>query len=205
MKRGESEKSIDRTALLNYLIGEKQYRDYLEIGVQKTNNNFNKVIAPYKEGVDPNVDCTYRMTSDEFFKTIPKDKKYDIIFIDGLHLESSASRDIENSLSHLRASGCIVLHDCNPTARKYQKKKPGPRGIWLGTVWKAIVKLRMTRKDLFVCVVDCDWGCGFIKRGSQELFSVPQKQKNLTYRRLKKYRKELLNLVSYEEFVRMNI
>ncbi len=86
MRRGESEESIDRTALINHLIEKKHYRDYLEIGVQNSKNNFNKVIVPHKEGVDPNVDCTYRMTSDEFFKTIPKDKKYDIIFIDGLHI-----------------------------------------------------------------------------------------------------------------------
>jgi hypothetical protein len=200
-----SESVIERTALLNHLIEKNHYMDYLEIGVQKSNNNFNKVIAPHKEGVDPNVDCTYRMTSDAFFRMLPKEKKYDIIFIDGLHFESNTSRDIQNSLQHLRAAGCIVLHDCNPTARKYQRERPGPKGIWLGTVWKAIAKLRMTSKNLFICVVDCDWGCGFIKRGSQELFSIPHKQKKLKYRVLKKFRKELLNLISYEEFLKMNI
>jgi len=196
---------IDRTTLINRLIEKNHYQDYLEIGVQNSDNNFHKVNVPHKEGVDPNVDCTHRMTSDAFFKTLRKDRKYDIIFIDGLHLESNASRDIINSLNHLRKGGCIVLHDCNPTARKYQREKPGPKGIWLGTVWKAIAKLRMTRNDLFVCVVDCDWGCGIIKRGSQELFSLPGKRKKLSYRTLKKHRKMLLNLVSYDEFHRMKI
>ena len=191
---------MKRTDIINHLIDKYNYSTYLEIGVQKSQNNFKAVKAPIKEGVDPNVECTYKMTSDQFFRSIPEDKMYDLIFIDGLHLEDQALRDIENSLKHLNPSGIIVVHDCNPPARKYQRKRPPLKGIWPGTVWRAIAKLRMMRKDIFICVVDTDWGCGIIKRGSQKPFTPHVKNPVINYCFLKKYRKKLLNLVSIEEF-----
>lgn len=73
--------------------------------------NWVGVAAEIKHGVDPNVDTTYRMTSDEFFKNYIK-QKYDIVFVDGLHLHEQVYRDIINSLNNLNENGVIVVHDC---------------------------------------------------------------------------------------------
>ena len=57
------------------------------------------------------------MTSDEFFdflRTNEFDRKYDVIFIDGLHKSYQVKKDILNSLQFLNPKGYIVLHDCNP-------------------------------------------------------------------------------------------
>jgi hypothetical protein len=57
----------------------------------------------------------------------------------------------------------------------------------------------MTRPDLAMCVVDTDWGVGVVTRGTQELFpAVPDQE--LTYAFLERHRKELLNLVTKQEF-----
>jgi hypothetical protein len=67
---------------------------------------------------------------------------------------------------------------------------------WNGTVWKSFAKLRMTRPDLEMYVIDTDWGVGVIRNGSQELF--PSENINideLKYELLENNREELLNLI----------
>lgn len=190
-----------RTHVINYLIKQKKYKRYLEIGVRTPSLNFDNINCEYKDGVDPNPisSCKYIMTSDEFFKKIPESKKYDIIFIDGLHLCYQVLKDINNSLKHLSMKGTIVLHDCNPISMRAQFEifKGGRK--WNGTVWKAFAILRMTRKDLFMYVIDVNEGCGVIIKGSQKLFKKIPKEK-LTYVFLNENRKNLLNLYSTRQF-----
>jgi hypothetical protein len=47
-------------------------------------------------------------------------------------------------------------------------------------------------------VVDTDWGCGIIKRGSQELYQRPEKW---TWEHFQEHRDELMNVVTVEEFI----
>jgi len=59
------------------------------------------------------------------------------------------------------------------------------------------VKLRSTRSDLTMMVVDMDEGCGVIRVGHQELISLPAE---INYDLLESRREELLNLVSVSTF-----
>ena len=195
---------MKRTNVINYLVKRMGHNKYLEIGVRNPEHNFNRIKCQYKEGVDPNPisKAKYVMTSDEFFKKISKDKMYDCIFIDGLHEYKQTMRDIKNSLEHLSIGGSIILHDCNPCKRGCQEKssKSKKRPLkWNGTVWKAFADLRMSREDLCMYVVNIDNGCGVVRRGHQKLFNkVPEKK--MTYDFLKKNRKELLKLCSFNKF-----
>ena len=96
---------MTRTQIINGLIAKNNYKSYLEIGINEPSPdtrrwNWTDVQIETKHGVDPNVDTTYKMTSDEFFaKHVPQ--KYDIIFVDGLHLFEQVHRDILNSLNNL--------------------------------------------------------------------------------------------------------
>jgi len=195
-----------RTHIINYLIKQNGYKSYLEIGVRTPSLNFDKINCEHKDGIDPNPLslCKYTMTSDEFFKKISKNKMYDIIFIDGLHLCYQVLKDVNNSLEHLSIGGTIVLHDCNPISAIAQVENP-LKAIkkWNGTVWKAFAILRMIRKDLTMYVVDKNQGCGVIARGSQKLFKKINKEK-LTYAFLNKNRKSLLNLCSTKQFKNKN-
>jgi hypothetical protein len=192
-----------RTELLNQLVTARGYRDYLEIGVRDPRQNFEKVRAPgLKHSVDPEPrrPVTHRLTSDAFFAQC-KDR-YDLVFIDGLHIADQVERDIVNSLDHLNDGGTIVLHDCNPLTADAQTDDYDGKKHWNGTVWKAWVKLRATRDDLDMCVIDIDEGCGVIRRGSQTKIAIDTLDyAQMTYAMLAADRTRLLNLVPVERFV----
>ena len=194
---------MTRTQIINALIKKNNYKNYLEIGVNNPAYNWIGINAELKHGVDPNVDTTYRMTSDEFFENHIS-QKYDIVFVDGLHLFEQVYKDITNSLDNLNEGGTIVVHDCNPITEITQKRvwKPGT-WTWHGDVWKSILKLRLENTNLEIDTVDTDEGCGIIRKGKQELLKLEQ-----TYADVYQYdvfdsnREKILNLISVEEFTK---
>ena len=107
----------ERHELLNFLIEKNGYKTYLEVG-SWYGFTFKHIECQNKECCDPVklfTELTYEMTSDELFKQLIKDdKKYDIILIDGLHLEHQVDKDIVNALQCLNDGGVIVLDDSNP-------------------------------------------------------------------------------------------
>lgn len=175
-----------RIDIINHLASRFGYRTYLEIGVRNTQDCYDHINIESKDSVDPgyenpNNTAKYKYTSDEFFGMLRSgnldkeiDFKWDIIFIDGLHTSYQVEKDIRNSLEHLSKNGTIVLHDCNPPTEyharaDYYDTSTTAGGLWNGTVWKAVYKLRCFTPDVDVCVVNKDWGCGVVRRGSQEL------------------------------------
>jgi len=188
-----------KVEIINFLIETYGYETYLEIGVRNPDDNFNKIKIINKDAVDPaprgKCENLHIMTSDKFFEH--NNKMYDIIFIDGLHLDYQVLDDIENSLKYLNNWGTIVLHDCSP-AKKEHQVEVYKGGTWNGTVWKAFAKLRMTREDLDMFVVNEDHGMGIVKRGHQNLFEP--KVEKLEFEFLQKNRKKLLNLITFDEF-----
>ncbi len=196
-----------RTKLINYLITSKGYRRYLEIGVRDPTKNFDKVRAAEKHSVDPDPlgAVTFKLPSDEFFaqRAASADRApYDLVFIDGLHIADQVERDMINSLDALAPGGMLVVHDCNPKTREAQLDVYTPPDPWNGSVWKAWAKLRATRADLFMCVIDMDEGCGVIRPGSQQLLSLPSLDyAAMDYDYLVSHRREVLNLVSRDQFL----
>lgn len=186
---------VQRWEIINFLIKKFNFKTYLEIGVA-AKENFDKIQIENKECVDPIWDATYKMTSDRFFNEIHIDKKYDLIFIDGLHHDYQVYRDILNSLEHLNKNGFVVCHDMNPLLEICQMKDQFVT-VWNGDCWKAFVKLRSERQDLEMFVIDTDWGIGIIKRGNQDTIVLPY-QIDFSY--FEKNKIELLNLITVDSF-----
>ena len=191
-----------RTSIINHLIILYDFKTYLEIGVRDS-RNFDKINIEKKLGVDPNPlkkdSQILTLTSNKFFET--NKIKFDIILIDGLHLEYQVDKDIQNSLKTLNNNGVIIMHDCNPPTKFHQRENYEVNGkfpAWNGTTWRSFAKLRINNDDLNMCCVDCDWGIGIIKKGSQKIFKIKQ---DLSYELLEKKRKKLLNLISVSEFI----
>jgi hypothetical protein len=138
---------IDRVTIINQIISKYNFinPDYLEIGVQH-GITFNGVNSINKDGVDPciygNYDfIKYKMGSDEFFKN-HINKKYDIIFIDGLHTAYQVSKDIYNSINNLKNGGFIILDDVYPHSENEQLSvKLFYNGPQTGDVWKAVYNI----------------------------------------------------------------
>jgi len=205
------ERPLCRFDLINYFIEKNDYLNYLEIGVRAPQACFNRIIATHKDAVDPSPlnpgEINYPITSDEFFDLL-KDHpeiKYDVIFIDGLHLYEQVKKDIDNSLKHLTDNGTILMHDCSPPTVHHQRENyedyTTPAGsAWNGTTWKAFVEKRCTNPNLYMGVVDTDYGVGVIKKGSQKIWKNADVETCMTYDYLDKNRTELLNLLSVEQF-----
>lgn len=200
---------MHRVDIINHLIRKYKFENYLEIGVCDPNDCFAWIECRNKTGVDPGIEyppnpVEYKMTSDEFFDNLnsgnldlAQDHKWDLIFIDGLHLSFQVQKDLINSLEHLSEGGLILLHDCNPPNIYIAREDyiiNGRQDFWCGTVWKVIYWLRTHRSDLKVCVLDTDWGVGVITRGNSQLieFDNPFYE----YNQFAKNRIENLNLIS---------
>jgi len=194
---------IKRYNIINYLIEKYKLVNYLEIGVFK-GENIREIKASHKDGVDPGVEgytppeVNYPMTSDAFFDLIKghEDIKYDIIFIDGLHHADQVEKDIKNALNHIVEGGFILLHDCNPVSYEAQLI-PRQTIAWNGDVWKAFVDFKSNNPTYPCCVVDTDFGVGFIKNSGNN-YALENKITDWEY--FDKNRKELLNLVNWDEF-----
>jgi len=193
---------MDRTEIINQLITRHNYKTYLEIGVQ-FGHNFRDIKLPreHKVGVDIKkqildfeYSLDYETTSDEFFKQ--NTKTYDIIFIDGYHSFEQSYLDVTNALECLNPGGTIVCHDCYPTTEELAGSN------FMGTVYKTIVKLRMTRTDLKVFVVNTDCGCGVIQRCSpRDTPPIQYDESFYAYNNFIANAKDCLNLKEVTEFI----
>jgi hypothetical protein len=182
---------------------------YVEIGVY-TGLLFLHVRAAVKLGVDPapRVPRWKRLahpntglrghlissTSDEFFDRLADDARFDVFFVDGLHLWEQCVRDVENALGHLADDGVVLVHDCNPADERSAARDPEPGGDWCGDVWKAIAHLRANRADLVVETLDTDAGIGVVRRGRNPAATGNLDVAPLTYADLEARRAELLGL-----------
>lgn len=185
-----------RYDIINMIAKQIKAKSYLEIGVQGK-VCFNKIDIAYKKCVDPDhsAKADYVLTSDEFFNV--NYKKFDIIFIDGLHHADQVYIDILNSLLALNENGVIVCHDMNPEKEEIQRV-PRVTKEWTGNCWQALVRLRFEKKLISSFVVDTDYGVGVIRKSNfAQLYNL---NIEFTYDFLNKNRKELLNLISENEF-----
>lgn len=216
----ELEKRPLRSDVINYLLslsGNRQ-TNYLEIGVRNPDHNFNLINATRKMSVDPGVEfkenpVDFNMTSDEFFvkwesgEIIDKQIKFDVIFVDGLHLAAQAERDIANSLRLISDNGFVIIHDCNPPTEWHAREEYGydispAMNFWNGTTWKAFYKFRL-QDDLTSACINTDWGIGIVTK--QKLFNSIKINTNpfFEFKELSKNRVRDLNLISFEELVRL--
>lgn len=196
---------MNHTQIINKYIKENNYTCYLEIGVWN-GENFRNVNIEEKYSVDPDPKTkpTHRMTSDQFFKT--NIKKFDIIFVDGLHHANQVYRDILNGLEVLKPNGVILCHDMNPTTEEMQIV-PRQTNVWTGDCWKSFVRLRSENKgDLEMFVIDTDFGIGVIRKTKtvNEEKRLDLNGQTLNYQNLENNRKEWLNLITLGEFTDEN-
>ena len=185
-----------RWDLIEYLIKKYNYTNYLEIGCDR-DQLFSKVKIQNKIGVDPFSGGTVRKTSDEFF--LENNEKFDIVFIDGLHIYSQVKKDILNSVQCLKPNGIVLVHDCMPDSVGKQAV-PRYKMQWNGDVWKAIVDLRQ-KNNLEIYTCEIDQGIGIItnKKNSSVLkLDVPINKIKFKdyYYNYKKY----MRVISINEF-----
>jgi len=193
---------IKRYNLINGFIKKYNYKFYLEIGVCNPFDCFDLIDCENKIGVDPdpriagyNRENIIIKTSDDFFKN--NSQKFDIIFIDGLHLDEQVEKDINNSLKFLNPNGIIILHDCHPTEEIHQVENWDPQKCpaWMGTTWKAFARFIRDYPEYETYTIDSDCGLGVIHNKK-----IKFKNEDLDYKFFVKNKKNIMNLITAESF-----
>ena len=188
-----------RWDLIDYLIQRNKFENYLEIGCDD-DQLFSKVNIRNKIGVDPVSGGNIRKKSDDFFST-NKDK-FDLVFIDGLHIYEQVKKDILNSLKFLNENGMILVHDCLPDSLSKQAV-PRYKMKWNGDVWKAIVDLRQ-REDLEIYTCEIDEGIGIItKRKNTSILKLDKPVKKLKFKDYFNNYKEYLRIIKLSDFKKL--
>lgn len=203
---------MTRIDVINSIINRFGGKRYLEIGVRNTEDCFDKIVCKVKHSVDPGLEAkvnnaTYKFTSDDFFSKlrskkldIPAHYKWDVIFIDGLHLAYQVERDVDNALGHLNPGGVIVMHDCYPFLYD-----PNPARLiedywgqaWNGTVWKVMHKMVSLRSNVRACTLDIDEGVGIVVRNDSKTAGIVPNNYFYEYKVLAENAKRDLNIIEH--------
>lgn len=194
---------IYRYDIINFLIQKYNFKSYLEIGVAY-GETFSKINCENKISVDPE-DHGYticKMTSDEFFELLNPNKKFDVIFIDGLHTSEQCYKDIENAIKHLSKNGFILCHDMNPPTEHIARRLDIWDGYWwTGDVYKAFIEFRKNYDNYKSYLLeDCDWGIGVITKGKSELIKCDLD--NLAFNKFVENKNYLMNCISTDDFIK---
>ena len=185
-----------RWDLIDYLIKKYDYKDYLEIGCDR-DQLFSRIKLENKIGVDPYSGGNVRKTSDDFF--LENKKKFDLVFIDGLHTYTQVKKDILNSVKFLNTNGIILVHDCLPDTMSKQAV-PRYKMQWNGDVWKAIVDLRQN-PDLDIYTCEMDQGIGIIKKkNNTSILKLSTEIDKLKFKDYYHNYKEYMRVINLDEF-----
>lgn len=190
---------MTRWNFINLLSKTFCYKSYLEIGCD-LDTCFNKVHIHDKIGVDPFRGGTHRMTSDEFFKF--NTRKFDIIFIDGLHHSQQVLKDLYNSISTLNDGGVVLLHDTMPVYEWSQiipvaaaHKHKDFDGGWLGDCWKAIAQTRCDA-NINICTLAIETGISLVKKKSNNSLMQPIVFEKLDWEYYTHNKERILNIIN---------
>jgi len=138
---------------------------YLEIGCDN-NICFKSIPVINKIGVDPDRGGNVKDTSDNFFKN--NKRKFDVIFIDGLHIYEQCRKDVINALKVLDKDGYIFLHDMIPRNWAEENVPRLNDTLWTGNIWKVAIELSKTKGvDFFV--INADMGVGVVKKKKENV------------------------------------
>ena len=148
---------------VSFIIAAKQKFSkciYLEISCDN-NICFKSIPVINKIGVDPDRGGNIKDTSDNFFKS--NKNRFNVIFIDGLHIYEQCRRDVINALKVLDKNGYIFLHDMTPRNWAEENVPRLKNTLWTGDIWKVAIELSKT-KGIDFFVINADMGVGVLRK-----------------------------------------
>lgn len=146
---------------------------YLEIGVAQ-GLTLESVKVPNRVGVDPlpQFDVTkiprgitfFQMESDSYFENADKESKFDLVFLDGLHVWKQTYKDLINSLHICKPSSIILIDDVVPDdelaaypdwdkALELKDAAGITDGRWQGDVYKVLLVINNFHPELEYAVI----------------------------------------------------
>ena len=212
------------------LLGKRYgYNSYLEICTPTTGRTFSKidkrqfprrVRLVYKnnlmsmDGEQTDLSTESENGDHLFSKLMRSGEKFDVVFIDSYHTYAASLRDLVYGLQLVNENGILLVHDCFPPDESYTSPEFVP-GEWCGLTFAAYLDIVLFKSGIHYVTIDSDFGCGII--GSHNLlsqFSIPPADPKLLvewrmlplrqrYAFFESYHRELLHLISADEFVKL--
>ena len=207
---------MKRYEIISAFIKARGYKSYLEIGIENPINCFDKIECAEKVGIEPTSSWKNRhfniaiCTSDHYFKHIEEGKKFDIVFVDGLHVSEQVVRDIHNAFMHLNPNGVIVVHDVDCETewmgRPQSEYKFGQ--AWKGDVWKGFFKstqnlLSLHGSKLSVYTLMTVEGCGIIDFADNNYRPLADGYSEITWDEYNNRKAEILNPITLAQFTEL--
>jgi hypothetical protein len=221
-----SQEQLRKYEIINALITKYKYKSYLEICTPTTGRRFRRVcrekletchLLVYRnpESSDDDGMITFQSRDEAIEHLIAPGSQYDLVFADSWHTYACTARDIALAFSLVKPGGILVVHDCAPQHKERSSPEFRPDG-WTGVSYCAYVDFLLANPGLAYYTVDTDFGCGVVRKDSRAPGWTPQYALTSTaaeqWRRersrnanmfdvFEKYKRELLNLISVEEFL----
>jgi hypothetical protein len=220
------ESGLQKYDIINVLAKKNGHQSYLEICTTSTGGRFWKIdrkqlrvchrlVYRCPEQFGDGDEITYRSADESIENLLPSHPWYDVVFVDPWHNFECSMRDLQAGLSVLQEDGVMIVHDCCPPNREYASPKPA-EGSWCGVTYSAYIELLLSRRDLTYYTVDTDYGCGVIRKKLRagapkpgrrmtdelaERWRNQQSQNADMFELFCNHKRELLNLVSVEDFL----
>ena len=158
----------EAATVINFLTKKRKFHRYLEIGIER-GFTLEAVQIRDRIGVDPfplfNVGnarkfmAIHELESDDYFINLKEIKKFDFIYLDGLHTYEQTRRDFENSIKLINEDGFIMIDDtvpidefsANPDQTECYRMRSAAGltndGSWHGDVFKLVSALALSAKS----------------------------------------------------------
>lgn len=200
------------------------YETFLEISTQTTGGYFaradssrlraERLAYNVAREFDDGAPITFRSETPDIGECVAelrrRSARYDIILVDPFHDYACSYRDLGLALDLLNDNGSIVVHDVLPPSAGKIISPAFVPGSWCGVTFIAFIDFLM-KEDLQFCTVDCDFGCGIIRKAPRggdafgdlrQGWSQARLSHDRAFRYLSAHKDRLLNLRSPEDFVR---
>jgi glycosyltransferase involved in cell wall biosynthesis len=166
--------------LINRFAQLRGYRTYLEVCTPTTGGHFaevdrlqfdpcHRLMYRCSDTYDDGLSIDFRSPHDDISNCIRQIRnqsvRYDVVLVDGHHEYETTIRDLNAVFELLTPSGLILIHDCLPETQEIASPTI-VEGAWMGLCYKAFLDFALDRADLEYCTLDCDQGCGIIRKKS---------------------------------------
>ncbi|MEO6523845.1 MAG: cysteine peptidase family C39 domain-containing protein [Mucilaginibacter sp.] len=189
----ERVQKISHSSFINNLICVHGYTTYLEIISDTSISHVDKINCNTKGGI------TIKSFIQEGVTFItaknPEDMignvKFDIIFINTPMQHRQFLKVIKKALNNLNDDGVIM---CDNIIPEYQNSLE-ISGELTNDCWKAWAHLRMFDKRLYMKVINVSSGIGIIRFGTQHIFNLKLKIKDMDYSFFRQHCQKLMNII----------
>lgn len=209
------EKSVNKGDIINRLIDRFNFKSFLEYNKFDGKNFYENILCEEKEiayqpeesyldghnlkrllAAAEGADIDRILPLDRLLTRF-KNRKFDIIFFDPIHIRPEVDLCLQKLPQLLNPGGILVVHDCNPEYIELTSVKRRP-GAWTGETFKAFALFRHFNREQTITVSE-DFGVGLI--WNKDLNLDYQVEWDIDYKDFSQDKVEYIGLIDFRTFL----